>query len=100
MSGHILELSQKVERKKVVYRNRYGLDITGELYFEKGTSLDQKHPALIIGAPYGGVPSTRLTILFLFMEAVRFDDQANLPHLLSYPRAASIPEFWIFPACT
>jgi len=30
MSGHILELSQNVERKKVVYRNRYGLDITGE----------------------------------------------------------------------
>ena len=35
MSGHILELSQNVERKKVVYRNRYGLDITGELYFKK-----------------------------------------------------------------
>ena len=55
MSGHILELSQNVERKKVVYRNRYGLEITGELYFKKGISLDQKHPALIIGAPYGGV---------------------------------------------
>ena len=55
MSGHILELSENVERKKVVYRNRYGLDITGELYLKKGISLDQKHPALIIGAPYGGV---------------------------------------------
>ena len=55
MRGHILELSQDVERKKVVYRNRYGLDITGELYLKKGISLDQKHPALIIGAPYGGV---------------------------------------------
>ena len=55
MSGHILELSQNVERKKVVYRNRYGLDITGELYFKKGISLNQKHPALIIGAPYGRV---------------------------------------------
>ena len=55
MSGHILELSQNVKRKKVVYRNRYGLDITGELYFEKGISPEQKHPALIIGAPYGRV---------------------------------------------
>lgn len=45
MSGHILELSQSVERKKVVYRNRYGLDITGEIYFDKGISLDRKHPA-------------------------------------------------------
>ncbi len=54
MSGHILELSQNVERKKVVYRNRYGLEIMGELYLEKGISPEQKRPALIIGAPYGG----------------------------------------------
>ncbi len=31
MSGHILELSKNVERKKVVYRNRHGLEITGTL---------------------------------------------------------------------
>lgn len=43
------------QRKKVVYRNRYGLDIMGELYFKKGISLDQKYPALIAGAPYDGV---------------------------------------------
>ena len=55
MSGHILELSQNVERKKVVYRNRYGLEITGELYLEKGISPEQKRLALIIGVPYGGV---------------------------------------------
>ena len=36
--------------EKVVYRNRYGLDITRELYFEKGISLDQKHPALIVAS--------------------------------------------------
>ena len=46
---------------KVVYKNRYGLDITGELYRGKEASPgkeispEQKHPALIIGAPYGGV---------------------------------------------
>lgn len=55
MSGHILELNDAVERKLVVYKNRYGLDITGELYFSKKLDLNQKHPALIIGAPYGGV---------------------------------------------
>lgn len=55
MSGHILELNDAVERKQVVYKNRYGLDITGELYFSKKLDLNQKHPALIIGAPYGGV---------------------------------------------
>lgn len=38
MSGHILELSENVERKKVVYKNRYGLDITGELYMGSGSA--------------------------------------------------------------
>lgn len=55
MSGHILELSSNVERKRVVYCNRYGLEITGELYYSKGADLKQKHPTLIVGAPYGGV---------------------------------------------
>ncbi len=28
---------------------------SGELYYSKGADLNQKHPALIVGAPYGGV---------------------------------------------
>lgn len=55
MSGHILSLGENVERKTVVFRNRYGLDITGELYYEKGLDFEKKNPALIVGAPYGGV---------------------------------------------
>lgn len=55
MSGHILELSSNVIRKAVVYKNRYGMDIAGELYYENKLDFTQKHPALIVGAPYGGV---------------------------------------------
>lgn len=55
MSGHITALSDSVTRKKVVYKNRYGLSIMGELYHAKNMDLAQKHPALIVGAPYGGV---------------------------------------------
>lgn len=55
MNGHILELSSDVTRKRVVYKNRYGMDITGELYYEKNLDFEKKHPALIVGAPYGGV---------------------------------------------
>lgn len=47
MSGHILELSSNVERKRVVYCNRYGLEITGELYYGKGADLNQKVPAVL-----------------------------------------------------
>ena len=55
MGGHIAALSDSVTRKKVVYKNRYGMDITGELYHSKDLDMTQKHPALIVGAPYGGV---------------------------------------------
>ena len=55
MRGHILELNENVTRKTVVYKNRYGLDITGELYLGKSIDLNKKYPALIVGAPYGGV---------------------------------------------
>ena len=55
MNGHIAALSDSVTRKKVVYKNRYGLEIMGELYYAKDMDLTRKHPALIVGAPYGGV---------------------------------------------
>lgn len=55
MSGHIAALSDSVTRKKVVYKNRYGMGITGELYHSKALDLTQRHPAIIVGAPYGGV---------------------------------------------
>ena len=55
MSGHIAALGDSVTRKKVVYKNRYGMDITGELYHSKDLDMTQKHPTLIVGAPYGGV---------------------------------------------
>ena len=55
MSGHIAALNDSVTRKKVVYKNRYGLEIMGELYYAKDMDLTQKHPVLIVGAPYGGV---------------------------------------------
>jgi fermentation-respiration switch protein FrsA (DUF1100 family) len=47
--------SQNVTRTPVRYRNRYGIEIAADLY--TSTDLDEtaKHPALVIGPPYGGV---------------------------------------------
>ena len=99
MSGHILELSQNVERKKVVYRNRYGLDITGELYYEKGISLDQKHPALIIGAPYGGVkeqgPCVYGNELAQKGFVVLTFDQSFMGESGGFPRNVSSPDIFV-----
>lgn len=52
---YIFELSEKVERKHISYKNRYGMTIAGDLYTAKDIDLSKKHPALIVGAPYGGV---------------------------------------------
>ena len=99
MSGHILELSQNVERKKVVYRNRYGLDITGELYFEKGISLDQKHPALIVGAPYGGVKEQGPCVYGNELAQKGFMvltfDQSFMGESGGFPRNVSSPDIFV-----
>ncbi|MCQ4863055.1 alpha/beta hydrolase [Pseudoflavonifractor phocaeensis] len=55
MSGYIVELSENVARTHVRYNNRYGIALAGDLYTAKGLDKTQKHPALVVGAPYGGV---------------------------------------------
>lgn len=55
MSGHICKLDETVERTRVRYPNRYGMALAGELYTPKGLDQGRKHPALVVGAPYGGV---------------------------------------------
>lgn len=53
--GYITQLSENVERKHVRYSNRFGIAIAGDLYYSKELDHNKKYPALIVGAPYGGV---------------------------------------------
>lgn len=55
MSGYICKLDEAVERKHVRYFNRYGIALAGDLYTAKSTDREEKHPAIVVGAPYGGV---------------------------------------------
>lgn len=50
---YTFELSENVSRKKVKFKNRYGIELVGDLYLPKngGTNL----PALAISGPYGAV---------------------------------------------
>lgn len=52
---YIFELNENVTRKEVHYQNRYGFEISGELYTAKTFDQTKQYPALIVGAPYGGV---------------------------------------------
>ena len=53
--GYIAKLPDSVERTHVRYNNRYGIAIAADLYTAKDIDKSAKHPALIVGAPYGGV---------------------------------------------
>lgn len=55
MSNYICKLDENVERTHVRYPNRYGIALAGDLYTMKNLDKTGKHPAIVIGAPYGGV---------------------------------------------
>lgn len=55
MGNYIFELSEKVSRRHVRYRNRYGITLAGDLYIAKDLDEGQAYPALVVGPPYGGV---------------------------------------------
>lgn len=52
---YIFELDEAVTRTKVYYKNRYGIELAGDLYMAKDADQSQKYPALVIGPPFGGV---------------------------------------------
>ena len=54
-SGYITPLNENVDRTHVRYNNRYGIAIAADVYTAKDLDKSRKHPALIVGAPYGGV---------------------------------------------
>ena len=51
---YTFELSDKVTREKVTFKNRYGITLTGELYLPKDRG-DEKLPAIAVSGPYGAV---------------------------------------------
>lgn len=55
LSGLTFELSDKVSVEKVSYQNRYGIELVADLYYAKGMDKSIKHPAIVVGPPYGGV---------------------------------------------
>ena len=47
--------SALVNHEKVSFRNRLGLDLVADLYVPKSMDRAQRHPALVVGHPFGGV---------------------------------------------
>lgn len=51
---YTFELSDKVTREKVTFKNRYGITLTGDLYTPKNQGKEPL-PAIAIGGPFGAV---------------------------------------------
>ena len=45
--------SDKVIMKRVVFKNRYKLDVVGNLFIPKNLKRNEKSPAIIVGHPMG-----------------------------------------------
>ncbi|WP_172330679.1 alpha/beta hydrolase [Mangrovicoccus sp. HB161399] len=54
-NGYICDLPAGITRTPVSYQTRFGLRIAADLYAPAGLDAARRHPALIVGAPYGGV---------------------------------------------
>lgn len=52
---YTFELSDKVTRQKVTFKNRYGITLTGDLYIPKVQGDGAGLPALAISGPFGAV---------------------------------------------
>lgn len=52
---YIFELDENVSREHVYYRNRYGIEMAGDLYVAKDADRSSKYPAIVVGPPFGGV---------------------------------------------
>lgn len=55
IDNYIFELSDNVTRTPVSYKNRYGIELAADLYCSKDFDANGSYPALVVGAPYGGV---------------------------------------------
>lgn len=51
--GYTFQLNEKVGRTKVKFRNRYGIELAGDLYTPKNAS--GKLPAIAVAGPFGAV---------------------------------------------
>src|SRR5688572_12894535 len=47
--------STRVDHQKVSFYNRLGITLVADLYVPKNLDRSRRHPAIVVGHPYGGV---------------------------------------------
>lgn len=98
IDGKTFSPSDKVTVEKINYKNRYGITIAADLYLPKNIDKTQKHAALVIGTPYGGVKEQGAGIYAQTMAergfvAIAFDESYN-GESSGKPRHISSPDIF------
>lgn len=97
--GYIAKLNENIVREHVRYNNRYGIAIAADLYRAKDLDETKQYPALIVGAPYGGVkeqgPCVYANELAKRGFVVLTFDQAFMGESGGEPRHVSSPDIFV-----
>ena len=51
--------SESATREKVVFKNRFGIELVGDLYLPKNRAVGERLAAVVVGHPFGGALSAR-----------------------------------------
>jgi len=91
--------SEKVNHEKVSYKNRFGITVSADRYLPKGLDQSQKHPAIVVGTPYGGVKEQGAGIYAQTLAergfvTIAFDESYN-GESGGQPRRVSSPDIFV-----
>lgn len=96
--GYIAKLNEHVIREHVRFNDRYGIAIAADIYQAKNLDESGKYPALIVGAPYGGVkeqgPCVYANELAQRGFVVLTFDQVHMGESAGEPRNVSSPDLF------
>jgi fermentation-respiration switch protein FrsA (DUF1100 family) len=89
--------SDRVDHRKVSYTNRLGVNLVADMYVPRDIDASQRHPALIVGHPYGGVKEQTAGLyaqtmaergfITLAHDASYNGESGGQPHFISSPEA-------------
>jgi uncharacterized protein len=89
--------SNLVDHRKVSYANRLGINLVADMYIPKNIDTTKRHPALIVGHPYGGVKEQTAGLYAQTMAERGFitiahdasynGESGGQPHFISSPEA-------------
>ena len=51
----VFKIDPEIKAEKVHFHNRYGIDLTGDIYFPKDFDSSKKYAALAVAGPFGAV---------------------------------------------